>query len=53
MAEANLVVGMVGKLLVHYKLGKPDAIRTPNSCASIKTIEKFLKAKKAVLALAQ
>jgi hypothetical protein len=50
MAEANLLVGMVGKLLVHYKLGKPDAIRTPNSCNSIKSIEKYLRANNAVLA---
>ena len=49
MAEANLQVGMVGKLLVHYKLGKPNAVRVPNSCNCIKTIEKYLKAKKAVL----
>jgi hypothetical protein len=50
MAEANLVVGFVGKLLVHYKLGKPNALRVANSCNSIKTIEKYLKANKAVLA---
>jgi hypothetical protein len=50
MAEGNLQVGMVGKLLVHYKLGKPNAVRVPNSCNCIKTIEKYLKAKKAVLA---
>ena len=49
MAEANLEVGMVGKLLVHYKLGKPNAVRVSNSCASIKIIEKFLKTNKAVL----
>ena len=49
MAEANLQVGMVGKLLVHYKLGKPNAVRVPNSCNGIKTIEKYLKANKAVL----
>jgi hypothetical protein len=49
MAEANLQVGMVGKLLVHYKLGKPNAIRVSNSCNGIKTIEKYLKANKAVL----
>lgn len=49
MAGANLRVGMVGKLLVHYKLGKPNAIRTANSCSGIKTIEKYLKANKAVL----
>jgi len=50
MAEGNLQVGMVGKLLVHYKFGKANAIRVPNSCNSIKFIEKFLKAKRAVLA---
>ena len=50
MEGANLQVGMVGKLLVHYKLGKPDAIRTPNSCSGIKTIEKYLKKHKATLA---
>jgi len=49
MAEGNLQVGMVGKLLVHYKLGKHDAVRIPNSCNSIITIEKYLKSKKAVL----
>jgi hypothetical protein len=50
MAEGNLQVVMVGKLLVHYKLGKPNAVRVPHSCNCIKTIEKFLNAKKAVLA---
>ena len=50
MPEANLQVGMVGKLLVHYKLGKPNAVRVANSCNGIKTIEKYLKAHKAVLA---
>jgi hypothetical protein len=49
MAEAKLQVVMVGKLLVHYKLGKHDAVRVPHSCNCIKTIEKYLKAKKAVL----
>jgi hypothetical protein len=49
MAEANLQVGMIGKLLVHYKLGKPNAVRVANSCGGIKTIEKYLKANKAVL----
>ena len=47
MAEANLCVQEVGKLLVHYKLGKPNAVRIPNSCNGIKTIEKYLKANKA------
>ncbi len=49
MAEANLRVGMVGKLLVHYKLGKPDAPRISNSCSAIAAVEKFLKKNKAVL----
>ena len=34
MAEADLRVGMVGKLLVHYKLGKPNVVRVPNSSIS-------------------
>ncbi len=50
MAEADLQVGMVGKLLVHYKLGKPNAVRVPISINLIKTIEKYLTANKAVLA---
>lgn len=49
MSEAILRVKMVGKLLVHYKLGKPDAIRVSDSVKSIATIEKFLKDHKAVL----
>jgi hypothetical protein len=49
MADAELRVGMVGKLLVHYKLGKPNSRRVPNSCNSIRAIERYLKAKKAVL----
>ena len=34
---------------LHYKLGKPHAVRVANSCSGIKTIEKYLKANKAVL----
>lgn len=49
MSEAILEVTMVGKLLVHYKLGKPNAIRVSNSVKSIATIEKYLKENKAVL----
>ena len=50
MPEAHLQVVMVGKLLVHYKLGKPAAVRVPHSCNRIDTIEEYLKEKKAVLA---
>lgn len=49
MAETILRVTMVGKMLVHYKLGKPNAIRVSNSVNSITTIEKYLKTNKAVL----
>ena len=49
MSEAILEVTMVGKLLVHYKLGKPDAVRVFKSVKSIATIEKYLKQNKAVL----
>lgn len=49
MPDAHLRVGMVGKFLVHYKLGKPNAVRVANSCSGISTVEKFLKAHKAVL----
>jgi hypothetical protein len=49
MAELNLKVESVGKLLVHYKLAKPDAVRIPNSVGGKTTVEKFLKKNKAVL----
>jgi len=49
MAESNLQVGLVGKLLVHYKLGKPNAVRVPNSVGGMAAVEKFLKKNKAVL----
>lgn len=49
MEGANLEIGMVGRLLVHYKLGKPNAVRVANSCSAIKTIEKYLKTNKAKL----
>jgi len=49
MAGAKLRVQLVGKILVHYKLGKDDAVRVANSIAAISTVEKFLKKHKAVL----
>ena len=49
MAELNLKVESVGKLLVHYKLAKPNAIRMPNLINGIATIQKYLKKNKAVL----
>ena len=49
LGEANLRVQMVGKLLVHYKLAKPNAVRTPTSIAGISSLMKFMKKSKAVL----
>jgi len=49
MKELNLQVGLVGKLLVHYKLAKPDAVRVANSVGGRSTVEKYLKTNKAVL----
>jgi hypothetical protein len=49
MAELNLRVELVGKLLVHYKLAKPNAVRMPNLVSGKATIEKYLKKNKAVL----
>jgi len=49
MAGSRLQVGLVGKLLVHYKLGKPDAVRVPNQIGSKNTVEGYLKQNKAVL----
>jgi len=49
MADLNLQVGLVGKLLVHYKLSKPNAVRITNSVSGIATVEKYLKKNKAVL----
>lgn len=49
VGEGNLRVTLVGKRLVHYKLGKPDAIRVSNSINSISVVEQFLKKNKAVL----
>jgi len=49
MVESRMQVTQVGKLLVHYKLGKHNAVRVPNSISSISTIQKYLKKNKAVL----
>lgn len=49
VGDAHLKVEMLGKLLVHYKLAKPSAVRTPTSIAGITTLVKFMKKSKAVL----
>jgi len=49
MAEMNLQVGMIGKLLVHYKLAKPNAVRIASSVSGRAAVENYLKKNKAVL----
>jgi hypothetical protein len=49
MEDSHLLVDLVGKHLVHYKLVKREAKRTPMSLSNIKAVEKYLKDNKAVL----
>jgi hypothetical protein len=49
VGEQNLQVGLVGKLLVHYKLAAPNAVRVSNSVGGRAAVEKYLKTNKAVL----
>ncbi len=49
MQDSNLEVDLVGKLLVHYKLIKAQAKRTPTSISGIAAVEKYLKTNKAIL----
>ena len=50
MENSDLRVELVGTHLVHYKLIKRDAKRTPMSLSNKKSVEKYLKVNKAVLA---
>ena len=49
MEDSHLHVDLVGKHLVHYKLIKHEAKRTPMSLSNIRSVEKYLKDNKAVL----
>ena len=49
MKGSHLDIDLVGKYLVHYKLVKHQAKRTPMSLSNIKEVEKYLKHNKAVL----
>jgi hypothetical protein len=49
MGDSNLHVELVGKRLVHYKLIKVNAKRTPTSLSVRTVVEKYLKENKAVL----
>ena len=49
VGEQILQVLLVGKLLAHYKLAPPKAVRVSNSVGSLTAVEKYLKTNKAVL----
>ena len=49
MGDSNLHVELVGKRLVHYKLIKVNAKRTPTSLSVRTVVEKYLKENNAVL----
>ena len=49
VGEQILQVILVGKLLVHYKLAPPKAVRVSNSVGSLTAVENYLKSNKAVL----
>jgi hypothetical protein len=49
MKDSDLHVELVGNHLVHYKLIKRDAKRTPMSLSNKKAVEQYLKVHKAVL----
>ncbi len=49
MQGSRLRIELVGKHLVHYKLIKDEAKRTPLSLSNKKIVEKYLKDNKAVL----
>ena len=43
MADSQVIIGTVGKRLVHYKYFKGDTKRPPSSLANLAVLEKFLK----------
>lgn len=49
MPDANLQIEMVGKQLVHYKLIKTNAKRTPVSLTGKEALQQYLKRNKAIL----
>ncbi|MSU63853.1 MAG: hypothetical protein EXS31_15885 [Pedosphaera sp.] len=49
MVSSHMTIGIVGKSLVHYKLLKDGAKRSPNSLSGKVVVERFLKLHKATL----
>lgn len=49
LADSSVQIGLVGKLLVHYKHYKTKRPRTPTSLTTKVTLEKFLREHQAAL----
>ena len=49
LADSSVQIGLVGKLLVHYKHYKTKWPRVPTSLSSKVTLEKFLRENRATL----
>jgi len=49
LEKSSLRIGIVGKLLVHYRHHKDKATRGSSSCISKRELEKYLTDNKAVL----
>ena len=49
MEDANILIGLVGKLFVHYRHYRIQQPRVPTSLSTKRELEKFLKTNKAVL----
>ena len=51
MKGSHVLIGLVGKTLVHYKLLKGEVTRGPNSLTSQIALQQYLKKNKAVLSV--
>ena len=49
LQDSNLLIGLIGKTLVHYKHYKGKTKRAPISLTGIKVLETYLKENKAIL----
>lgn len=49
LQDSNLLIGLIGKTLVHYKHYKGKTKRAPISLTGIKVLEEYLKENKAIL----
>ena len=49
LADSSVQIGIVGKLLVHYRHSKPKQLRVRTSLTSKVNLEEFLRKNRAVL----